>query len=88
MHPPSLFSLAQHLERLSKDRDPLEALSGTVEFELFRPLLTNGLGYSDSAKGGRLAFDPVAMFRVLVVQAQHNLSDARMGPSTGSGERS
>jgi hypothetical protein len=28
--------------------------------------------------GGRPAFDPVAMFKVLVVQAQHNLSDARM----------
>ena len=78
MHPRSLFSLAEHLERLSKDGDPLEALSGTVEFERFRPLLTRGLGYSDGAKGGRPAFDPVAMFKVLVVQAQHNLSDARM----------
>lgn len=78
MHPRSLFSLAEHLERLSKDGDPLEALSGTVEFERFRPLLIRGLGYSDCAKGGRPAFDPVAMFKVLVVQAQHNLSDARM----------
>jgi transposase len=78
MHPRSLFSLAEHLERLSKDGDPLEVLAGTVEFERFRPLLTRGLGYSDDAKGGRPAFDPVAMFKVLVVQAQHNLSDARM----------
>ena len=78
MHPRSLFSLAEHLERLSKDGDPLEVLAGTVEFERFRPLLTRGLGYSDGAKGGRPAFDPVAMFKVLVVQAQHNLSDARM----------
>ena len=78
MHPRSLFSLAEHLERLSKDGDPLEVLAGTVEFERFRPLLAKGLGYSDGAKGGRPAFDPVAMFKVLVVQAQHNLSDARM----------
>ena len=78
MHPRSLFSLAEHLERLSKDGDPLEVLAGTVEFERFRPLLTKGLGYSDGAKGGRPPFDPVAMFKVLVVQAQHNLSDARM----------
>jgi len=78
MHPHSLFSLAEHLERLSKDGDPLEVLADTVEFERFRPLLTRGLGYSDGAKGGRPAFDPVAMFKVLVVQAQHNLSDARM----------
>ena len=78
MHPRSLFSLAGHLERLSKDGDPLEVLAGTVEFERFRPLLTKGLGYNDGTKGGRPAFDPVAMFKVLVVQAQHNLSDARM----------
>ena len=38
MHPRSLFSLAEHLERLSKDGDPLEVLAGTVEFERFRPL--------------------------------------------------
>ncbi len=63
MHPRSLFSLA---ERLSKDGDPLEVLAGTVEFERFRPLLVRGLGYSDGAKGGRPAFDPVAMFKVLV----------------------
>ena len=78
MRPRSLFSLAEHLERLSKDGDPLEVLAGTVEFERFRPLLTKGLGYSDGAKGGRPPFDPVAMFKVLMVQAQHNLSDARM----------
>ena len=28
MHPRSLFSLAEHLERLSKDGDPLEVLAG------------------------------------------------------------
>lgn len=78
MQPRSLFSLAEHLDRLSEDGDPLEVLADTVDFEHFRPLLTCGLGYSDGAKGGRPPFDPVAMFKVLVVQAQHNLSDARM----------
>jgi hypothetical protein len=63
-------------------------MAGTVEFECFRPLLIKGLGYSHGAEGGGPAFDPVAMFKVLVVQAQHNLSDARMDPSTSSGERS
>lgn len=51
MHPRSLFSLAEVLERLSKDGDPLEAFAETVEFERFRPLLIRGLGYSDGAKG-------------------------------------
>lgn len=77
MHPSSLFSLAERLELLSKDGDPLVALAGAVVFGRFRPLLTRGLGYSDGAKTGRPAFALVAMFKVLVVQAQHNLSDAR-----------
>ncbi len=78
MHAPSLFSLSGHLQRSSKVGDPLEVLEGTVDFERFRDLLTSGLGYSDGKKGGRPAFDPVSMFKVLVVQAQHNLSDAKM----------
>lgn len=64
--------------RLSKDGDPLEVLDTTVDFEYFRGWLVEGLGYSDGSKGGRPPFDPVTMFKVLIVQAQHNLSDAKM----------
>lgn len=64
MHPSSLFSLSEHLERLSRDGDPLEVLADAVDFERFRPLLVEGLGYSDGAKGGRPRFDPVSMFKV------------------------
>ena len=78
MHPRSLFSLAEHLERLSKDGDPLEVLQQTVDFEYFLGWLVEGLGYGDGAKGGRPPFDPVMMFKALNLQAQHNLSDARM----------
>ncbi|QIQ87521.1 hypothetical protein [Erythrobacter sp.] len=62
----SLFSLAEHLWRLSKDGDSLEVLAGMVQFERFRPLLVKGLGYGGGAKGSRPPFDPVAMFKVLV----------------------
>ena len=78
MNPESLFSLSDHLERLSKDGDPLEVLDATVDFEYFRRWLVEGLGYGDGSKGGRPPFDPVSMFKVLILQAQHNLSDARM----------
>ncbi|MBB3939109.1 transposase [Novosphingobium fluoreni] len=74
----SLFSLTDHLEELSKEGDPLEALQETVDFEYFRAWLVEGLGYGDGAKGGRPPFDPVMMFKALILQAQHNLSDARM----------
>ena len=36
MHPRSLFSLAEQLDRQSKDDDPLKVLADTVESERFR----------------------------------------------------
>lgn len=78
MDPKSLFSLSDHLEALSKEGDPLEILQQTVDFEFFRAWLVEGLGYGVGAKGGRPPFDPVMMFKALILQAQHNLSDARM----------
>lgn len=73
----SLFGLSEHLVRLSQHGDPLEVLDATVDFEYFRGWLAEGLGYSDGANGGRPPFDPVSMFKALILQAQHNLSDAR-----------
>jgi IS5 family transposase len=78
MRQAGLFGLSDHLERLSKDGDPLEVLEATVDFEHFRGWLVEGLGYGDGSKGGRPPFDPVSMFKALILQAQHNLSDARM----------
>jgi IS5 family transposase len=40
--------------------------------------LAKGLGYGDGTKGGRPPFDPVSMFKALILPTQHNLSDARM----------
>ncbi len=72
------FSLSEHLEKLSEHGDPLEVLDATVDFEYFRGWLVEGLGYGDGRKGGRPPFDPVSMFKALILQAQHNLSDAKM----------
>ena len=44
---------------------------------MFRAELTRALAYSDGSQGGRPPFDPVLMFKVLVVQATNNLSDER-----------
>jgi len=48
MNSNSLFSLSDHLEKLSKDGDPLEVLDATVDFEYFRGWLVEGLGYQRS----------------------------------------
>lgn len=73
-----LFGLSDHLKRLSANGDPLEELGQIVDFEGFRPILEGALAYSDRAKGGRPPYDPVAMFKVLILAAQNNVSDARM----------
>ena len=74
----SFFGLTEQLDALSAHGDPLEVLDATVDFEYFRSWLVEGLGYGDGSKGGRPPFDPVSMFKALILQAQHNLSDARM----------
>ena len=77
MIPSSLFSLSDHLAQLSKHGDPLEVLDATVDVEYFQDWLVQGLGYGDVAERGRPPFDPVSMFKALILQAKHNLSDAR-----------
>ena len=48
-----------------------------MDFELFRPELNAVLSYTDRTEGGRPPFDPVLMFKILVIQATNNLSDER-----------
>jgi transposase, IS5 family len=48
-----------------------------VDFELFRADLERAVPRSDRAKGGRPPFDHVLMFKTLVLQTSHNLSDER-----------
>ncbi|MBS1098680.1 transposase, partial [Gluconobacter sphaericus] len=79
---PGFFDVEERLARLSGLGDQLEAFSRTVDFEAFRPdldkaLAYSALAYSDGSKGGRPPFDPVLMFKILVIQTLHNLSDER-----------
>ena len=78
MRQAGLFGLRDHLRKLSSTGDPLEALAKVVDFEIFREALETALDYSDGSKGGRSAYDPVAMFKVLILAAQHTVSDERM----------
>ena len=71
------FDIDERLKRLSDLGDQLEAFAGAVDFEVFRADLVKALSYSDGSQGGRPPFDPVMMFKVLVIQAANNLSDER-----------
>jgi len=71
------FDVDERLKELSAKGDHLQRLSAIVDFELFRPDLARAVPRSDGSKGGRPAFDLVFMFKVLILQASHSLSDER-----------
>ena len=68
------WDVEDRLKEISAEGDPLERLARTVDFELFRPVLTKVLGRRDPANGGRPSFDPVLKFKMLVLGAMHGLS--------------
>jgi transposase, IS5 family len=72
-----LFDVDHRLAELSAKGDSPETMSRLVDFELFRPELERAIPRSDRSKGGRPAFDHVLMFKILILQASHNLSDER-----------
>jgi len=71
------FDIDERLKELSAKGDDLERLNAIVDFEIFRPHLARAVPRSDGSKGGRPAFDHVLMFKVLILQAAHGLSDER-----------
>ena len=76
MPQPSFFDLDDRLTSLKDEGDPLVFLNESVDFERFRPRLQRLLKLSyHRKKGGRPPFDPVLMFKILVLQSLYTLSD-------------
>ena len=71
------FDVEERLKELSAKGDALERLNAVVDFELFRADLERAIVRSDRSRGGRPAFDHVLMFKALILQSSHNLSDER-----------
>ena len=71
------FDVDERLKQLSAKGDSLERLSAVIDFELFRADLERAVPRADRAKGGRPPFDHVLMFKALILQVSHNLSDER-----------
>ena len=72
---PGFFDGDERLKALSTAGDPLERLSLVVDFEVFRGELEVALSRSDRSRGGRPPYDPVLMFKILVLQTLYTLSD-------------
>jgi transposase, IS5 family len=71
------FDLDDRLAELSAKGDDLARVKALVDFEMFRAALEAAVPRADRSKGGRPAFDHVLMFKVLILQAMHALSDER-----------
>jgi hypothetical protein len=69
------WDIDERYVRLSEAGDPLEKLNGLVPWEVFRKPLAKALKRSDGARGGRPPYDPVMMFKIMVLQALYGLSD-------------
>lgn len=70
------FDEHEQLEKLSKLRDPLERLSGRIDFESFRPTLDGIYEKTDrKSAAGAKPYDYVLMFKIIILQRLYNLSD-------------
>jgi transposase, IS5 family len=75
MGQPGFFDLDERYRMLAESGDPLIKLAELIEFEIFRGPLVGALARSDGSKGGRPPYDPVLMFKILVLQTLYTLSD-------------
>ena len=71
-----LFGQLKHSKLLAESTTPLYKLAKIIDFEVFRESLMEALGYIDKEdKGGNTPFDPVFMFKIVVLQKYYNLSE-------------
>lgn len=71
----NLFGENEVLRKISDLGDPLEKLDTVIDWEFFRPTLTELLSKEPKGKGGRPHWDYVLMFKILILQRLYNLSD-------------
>src|SRR5829696_8972617 len=72
---PGFFDLDERYRALAETGDPLIKLAELIEFEVFRGPLLTALARSDGSRGGRPPYDPVLMFKILVLETLYTLSD-------------
>lgn len=73
---PTLFDYQDRLTHLQERPRGLDVLRELVDFEVFRPALEEATAVQAAGPGGRPRFDPVFMFKILILQQIYDLSDA------------
>ncbi len=67
----SLFSEEYRLKKLTKQGDPLERLNKVVEWEFFRETIEK-IHIKKMVNSGPKPYDPVLMFKILILQRYYN----------------
>jgi len=74
----SLFDLENRYASLSKTGDPLERLNTIIDWEIFRSILERIDAKERKSKAGRKPICRILMFKMLILQRLHGLSDERL----------
>lgn len=72
---PGFFDLDERANKLTAMGDPLVGLAALIDWEAFRPALSVIRTKERKSQAGAKPIDEVLMFKVLVLQQLHNLSD-------------
>jgi IS5 family transposase len=70
-----LFDTANRLAQIHNMGDPLAALNAVMDWTIFVPVLARLPRAEPKAPGGRPAYAPLMMFKILVLQSLYGLSD-------------
>ena len=74
----SLFDLENRYASLSEAGDPLERLDAIIDWEIFRSILERIDHKARKSHAGRKPTCRILMFKLLILQRLHNLSDERL----------
>jgi len=72
---PGLFDVEERAAQLTKMGDSLVGLKARIDWKAFRPELNRVHEKDRKSQAGAKPFDVVLMFKILVPQHLHNLSD-------------
>ena len=75
---PGFFDIAERTAKLTQMGDPLVGLNERINWEAFRPDLARVHEKDRKSNAGAKPIDVVLMFKLLVLQQLHNLSDDRI----------
>jgi IS5 family transposase len=75
---PGFFDIQTRAAKLTEMGDPLVELNGLIDWEAFRPALLRMHDKERKSQAGAKPKDVILMFKVLVLQQLHNLSDDRI----------